>query len=151
MRALQFVMQEAKTVHDTRISPFLNELKRLSFFGTPLALPPTLPSSSSASSIPSITSTASEGNAKKRIPRSLSLFFSFSIFIFHFLFLETNWKFSATRKNKKKAAAGAKGDEDEGESGLTFQLPKPDLPIYMSENKAYSSSESEFGDDVDDR
>eukprot|EP00026_Physarum_polycephalum_P001431 Phypoly_transcript_01432.p1 GENE.Phypoly_transcript_01432~~Phypoly_transcript_01432.p1 ORF type:complete len:1125 (+),score=151.07 Phypoly_transcript_01432:404-3376(+) len=121
MRALQFVMQEAKTVHESRISPFLTELKRLSFFGTPLALPPTLPSSSSTSSISSVTSSSSEGNSRK-----------------------------AARKNKKKPLVAAKGDDDEGE-GFSFQLPKPDLPIYMGEHKAYSSSESEFGDDGDDR
>jgi hypothetical protein len=58
----------------------------------------------------------------------------------------------AARKNKKKASAALKGEEEEGgEPSFSFQLPKSDLPIYMSEHKAYSSSESEFGDDTDDR
>lgn len=68
MRALQFVMQEAKNVHESRISPFLTELKRLSFFGTPMALPSTVSSSLTPSpSSSSIASGSGDSTARKSI------------------------------------------------------------------------------------
>lgn len=64
---MQFVMQEAKTAHESRIAPFLGELKRLSFFGTPLALPPsqTPPPVSIA---PPPSTSATDPPAKKGTP-----------------------------------------------------------------------------------
>lgn len=59
---------------------------------------------------------------------------------------------ASARKNKKRAPAAKRdGDDEEQESNMGFHIPKPDLPIFASEHKAYSSSESEFGDEGEER